>query len=256
MSMHGVDEGWMWAQKPEIPQEAEDLIRSGWADRTAYGIAGQHPEWSLYVDDLAQEARYIMWDAAQKWRPGGEIIPFLKQRGRWRIYNIVKGEKNFVGTIGRKTSGGNRKEDVALAEMRVAIQNFRQVEHREPTPTELGKILGIPRTTAITRKANLHKVPYGAETRVRSLDDLMEIGFEAVASQDYIGEVLTSYHDGEVMEALAALPQVWREYVYLRFWEGLSDERIAALLHVDVRKGWKTKVAPALAETLHRLADA
>ena len=244
-------------QGAEIPAEARDLILSAWADRLAYGVAGQHPEWSLYVDDLAQEARYVMWKSASTWNGFGSVVGRMKQEGRWRVFNLIKGEKTFVG-MARREPRVNHREDQGLADMRLAIQNFKQTHHREPTAAELGKILGIPRTTAITRQRNLHKVSsdQATTTRAYSLEALVEhIGHDLVDADQHVESVLVSYHRGEIMRAINALPERWRTYIYLRFWEGLTDYGIEQQIGVRPSK-FKERALTALAESLAHLVDA
>lgn len=255
--MHGVDEGWQWVGKPTISSEAEDLIRSDWADRTAYGIAGQNPEWHNYVDDLAQEARLTMWQAASKFDTtlGGNIVPFCKQRGRWAILKIITHEGNFTGQE-RVANVTQKRGDEARDRLKQAEQEFFHHHGRPPSASEVAAILGITERTVYKHRRAIRELP-GQSTRLRdrSLETLIdELGAEGLLkSSDRLYDIALAYHYGEIYQALNELPDLWREYIYLRFWEGLGPTEIVSM---GVTVSWRRDVRPVLAEKLHHLATA
>jgi RNA polymerase sigma factor (sigma-70 family) len=76
---------------------------------------------------------------------------------------------------------------------------------------------------------------------------------------DLVESVQLAYHDGDIGRALAELSPADRRYVTLRFWQGMSDVEIAALLGADKRnvgQSWHRRIKPRLREQLAHLADA
>lgn len=236
-------------------EQVDHLIRSPWADRMVRGLVGwQAP----FLDDLAQEARIQMWRDAGLWDPsrGGEIEPFLKQRARWRVVALLKGDKRFVGDDHRQTKATVRG-DAARDRLRSAMATFRDEHHREPRAKEMAEVLGITERTVYKQMKNLHTTKREVEVAVRSLDAMIEeYGTEAVfVALDHYDAVVLAYHYGEIHQAVADLDPVSREYVYLRFWCGTTDKEASETLGIPPF-GWSTKVRPLLAERLSHLVGA
>ncbi len=93
-----------------------------------------------------------------------------------------------------------------------------------------------------------------------SLDALVDAGLDQMLSAaDMLDEVTMAYHYGQIHRAIAALDEPQREYVYLRFWLGLSGTEIEAKTGVKEstqRLRFKRTVAPVLREHLSHLVDA
>lgn len=67
-----------------------------------------------------------------------------------------------------------------------------------------------------------------------------------------------AYHRGEILAALDALTPLQREYVYLRFWKGLSATELNA--HFNTKNAaagyWTERARPLLRGQLRHLTDA
>lgn len=93
------------------------------------------------------------------------------------------------------------------------------------------------------------------QSRTDSLDRLMDVGL-MTAAQSILDGVEMAYHQGEMFQAIAALPANQREYVILRFWGGLFDAEIAAEVgrsKATVQRWW-TEARGALRASLGHLA--
>lgn len=90
-----------------------------------------------------------------------------------------------------------------------------------------------------------------------SLDALVDAGVtEMLAAADVLEHVSLAYHYGQIHQAVAGLEQRYRDYVFLRFWHGMTPAEIEA--HAGVggslqRFWWKNKIAPVLRERLSHL---
>lgn len=78
-----------------------------------------------------------------------------------------------------------------------------------------------------------------------------------LVAADALAAVEWAYHQGEIVQALNALPERDRRYVVARFWEGKTDTEIAAETGVSNKSlgiRWKRTVVPRLVAQLHHLA--
>lgn len=69
-------------------------------------------------------------------------------------------------------------------------------------------------------------------------------------------ELDLAYHHGQIMQAIAELPVVHREYVVLRFWGGFDRTEIGRALHRNpgnLATTWRTQIQPRLAAQLAHL---
>lgn len=233
-------------------EQVDHLIRSPWADRMVKAVVGwQAP----YLDDLAQEARLEMWRTAGRWDGRGVLDGFLKQNARWRVLSLLKGDHRFTGEEPVRAVT-QRRGDEARDRLRSAMSVFRAEHGREPKAEEMAEALGIHPATVRKQIRTLTLTKVDVEVRVSSLDALVEAyGTEGIAmAAEVLDGVVLAYHYGEIHEAIADLHPRWREYVYLRFWEGHGDSEIARLL--GARVGWTDKVRPVLRERLAHLAGA
>ena len=84
-----------------------------------------------------------------------------------------------------------------------------------------------------------------------------ELGYEVFGAVDALDGVELAYHHGEILQALAGLPEEHRRYVELRFWEGRTSKEVAAEMGYQthtVELWWSTKIRPVLRDRLARLA--
>jgi len=95
--------------------------------------------------------------------------------------------------------------------------------------------------------------------RRKDRDSFDDPDFHTVASAaETLDKVIFAYHHGEILQALNSLTERQREYVYLRFWQGLTNPEIAARFEMSrsaVEREWNTKTKPALLEQLEHLHE-
>jgi RNA polymerase sigma factor (sigma-70 family) len=78
-----------------------------------------------------------------------------------------------------------------------------------------------------------------------------------VSSGDWADGIQMAYHHGQIMQALNLLTFTQKLAVYRRFWEGLSNEEIAARQGCSkqtVERQWRTEIRPALLQQLGHLS--
>lgn len=89
-----------------------------------------------------------------------------------------------------------------------------------------------------------------------SLDAMIDAGVTSMlAAADVLESVSLAYHYGQIHQAVAALSEPHREYVYLRFWAGMTPIEIAAHTGTSgsLQRYWWTKIVPVLHENLSQL---
>lgn len=88
-----------------------------------------------------------------------------------------------------------------------------------------------------------------------TLDDPDNPVFLTDAS-DALDKVLLAYHEGEILQAIGALPDLHKRYIVMRFWGGMTNVEIAAQLDMNIRKIdelWRS-ARPKLREALEHLS--
>ncbi len=81
----------------------------------------------------------------------------------------------------------------------------------------------------------------------------LAVGLEA---PELLAAVELAYHYDEILRVLSAMPQRYREYVYLRFWLGMTNAEVAAHRGsvVTAEKSlWQRTIRPRLAAELAHL---
>jgi hypothetical protein len=81
---------------------------------------------------------------------------------------------------------------------------------------------------------------------------------EVLQASSTLDEVLLAYHQGEILEALAAMTFTQRAHVVRRFWGGWSNAEIAAAQGCSkqtVERQWRTEIRPHLLLQLGHLLD-
>src|SRR4051794_33531989 len=77
-----------------IEARCAEIIESRWTDRLVHAMVGSYrPD----LDDLAQEARLAMWQAAPRWDKRGDLEGYLHQQARWRVLSLLRGDHLFTG---------------------------------------------------------------------------------------------------------------------------------------------------------------
>jgi DNA-directed RNA polymerase specialized sigma24 family protein len=236
-------------ESPDLEQQVEEIIASRWTEGMVRGVIGRHDE------DLAQEARIAMWQAAARWDGRGTLIGYLHTAARYRVKSLLAGDHKPVGQEPVRAAT-QRRGDESRARLRAYRATFKAEHGREPSAAEAAKELGIHEATVRKQLRTMHHTPTDVQAKVSSLEALIEAyGTEAVfeAADIYEGIVL-AYHYGEIHEAVADLDPVRREYVYLRFWCGVgskeAEREVGQVVHFE------RTVRPVLAERLAHLATA
>jgi DNA-directed RNA polymerase specialized sigma24 family protein len=99
----------------------------------------------------------------------------------------------------------------------------------------------------------------GRRPGTASVDDETTQVVELPTSSAWLEQVLISYHRGEIMQALAALTLMQKDYVVRRFWGGYTNAEIAAERGIskgEVERQWRVNIRPQLLEHLRHLASA
>jgi len=208
------------------------------------------------ADDLAQEAYVAMWRAVDA--EADNHAAYLVTAAKRRMASIVAG-RTQLGTQGRAPSSFKPRGEETRHRIREFIRGFH-AEHpgKEPSKAAIGRALGLDRST-ISEQMSRMDVRDHDETLpdqpATSLDALLDAyGWDAAVHADgTLDGVLLAYHDGEIAQALAALPKAWRDYVIDRFWHGMSERETQALRGQAVK--WY-RVRPVLAEKLAHLETA
>lgn len=225
-------------------------IDGPWVLRMVRAVAPyRQAEW----DDLAQEARLAMWNVAPRWDGRGELMGYLHQHARWKVLSVISGEHTYTGTE-RKRATTQRRGDETREKLRSAVASLKRELGRDPKPSEVAERMGIHPVTVRKQLKKLHLTKTEVQAQVGSLDAMIdaygaEVVFEAVDKMDGI---VLAYHYGEIHQAVSELEPLWREYVYLRFWQGYGDLEISRTLGSRVH--WNDRVRPYLAQRLAHLA--
>jgi DNA-directed RNA polymerase specialized sigma24 family protein len=236
----------------QVADECEQIIASPWADRMVRAVM----KWdSPDLPDLAQEARLTMWQAASRWDGKGTLVGFLHQAARYRVFSLLAGDHTYTGQEPRRAVT-QRRGDASRDRLRSAVAAFKREHGRDPSAPEMAAVLGIHEATVRKQMRNLHLGKIDQQVQVSSAEALVEAyGTEAILGvEQHLDEVALAYHYGEIHEAVADLEPVWRQYVYLRFWEGYGDQEVARALGTRVH--WPDRVRPMLAERLAHLMSA
>lgn len=92
--------------------------------------------------------------------------------------------------------------------------------------------------------------PMGGDQNFTVGDLLAEVALE---------EIEEAYHQGEIVQAINALPVQHREYVYRRFWLGYTAAEIAdqfGTTRTSIYSRWHQTIRPALVKSLSHLVGA
>lgn len=109
--------------------------------------------------------------------------------------------------------------------------------------------------TGHTRKTGQPVDPLRRADKV-SYDQLAEAGVVLIAA-DVLYGVEVAYHYGQVHEAIRALPAQHRDFVYQKFWLGLTEPELAAAHDrsvATVSRWWVNEIRPVLRTRLLHMA--
>lgn len=230
-----------------LGEQAEEIIRSPWVDRLAAALL----KWDLAErEDLAQEGRIAMWQAASTWDGRGTLEGFLHQKARWRMLSLLNGSHRPVGQEGKKPTTQARGDETRRV-IQETIEDLRVLMGKEPSAEEIAlkaglhpqsvrRILRTPRTAPV-------------DVKVTSLEELIEAyGTEVIFRLiDHYEAAMLAYHYGQIHDAVSGLRDGLRTYVFLRFWCGVAER--TAVREAGVRGSALKDVQEVLREQLAHL---
>jgi DNA-directed RNA polymerase specialized sigma subunit len=234
----------------------------GWITSMVRGIARDAP-WRH--EDLVQEAYIAMWQGLDRWNGEGELEGFIRQRARWRVQSLCYDgahRRELGSEPGNNNGGSQRRGDKTRARINDFILAHAQRTGRPPTMVEAGRALGMSPsavgkqmqklgTVAISERASHLVESY----RTTSLQLLLELGLEPISANEKMDDIEVSYHYGEIHQAVASLPEHWREYVWFRFWGGLTDAQAVRSVKETYRGEWEKHMKPHLRDELKHLSS-
>lgn len=142
---------------------------------------------------------------------------------------------------------GDRMQGLASVVIRRAVSHAALDQRWTGTDYKKG---GQPRDPIRTNPSGL------PEDQVGDSDGPAPIWLVAA---DLLDGVEYAYHEGQIMQALNALPPEHREYVFMRFWMGYNEPEIAAYTgrtKANVNRTWHQVIRPRLQEHLANLVGA
>jgi DNA-directed RNA polymerase specialized sigma subunit len=233
----------------------------GWITTMVHGIAYSTP-WRH--EDLVQEAYIAMWRGLDRWDGEGHLEGFLRQCARWRVKDLCYGEgrrRELGSEPGHHGASSQRRGDETRTRIKTYLISHTQRTGHAPTMAEAGRALGMSPSAVGKQMRKIGTVAISERTshlvesyRTTSLQLLLELGLEPHAAVEYMDDLEIAYHYGEIHEAVAALPDHWREYVWLRFWGGLTDAQTVRSIKETYRGEWERHMRPRLREELKHLS--
>lgn len=150
-------------------------------------------------------------------------------------------------------------DEDAVQEARIAVWQTL-AKHPDATRSYLDqaatwRIKSVLRGESLTGETRPHG---GKDTRPDPLrtDWTTEDAAVEMAGPEHLDQIEVAYHHGEIMQAIAALPELYREYVVLRFWGDMDRHEIGRLLRRNpgnLATTWRTQIQPQLQQSLAHL---
>lgn len=151
--------------------------------------------------------------------------------------------------------------DDLVQEARIAVW-LALAEHPDATRSYLDqaatwRIRGLQRGEGFLgtrgRRSDPLKTPHAGSDGVLAMRD--EVIDES--SLDDLDRALLSYHQDEILAAVADLPEIYRTYVVLRFWGMLDRQTIGRMIHKNpgnLATTWRVMIIPVLKDRLAHLS--
>ena len=229
--------------------EQLDLIlpdRRRWLFRVAYNMTTGEAE----QEELAQEGWIAMWRALDTYdsESGIPMVNWLQTKARFRMIDVRNG-KPLIGEDRERASNVSPRGVEARQKIREALK-----KHPEATGAELSRLTGISQATISVQRKKLNEDIEPPKT-FASLEALLDEGFDLTAADLVIEQVITGYHEGEILLALNSLTPAERKYTVLRFWGGMQTKELTQEFGYDPNSLWKSAKVK-LASVLSHLIDA
>lgn len=216
---------------------------------------GQH-------DDLVQEGRLAVWQAAQSFEPGRGQLP------HWVTFKAENRMKDVVTRntwTGRPLRSDGVRSSVTLKGLadRERISSFvRSCKEREgipPTQARIARELGMS-VGSVNRYLKTLTATTVAQASSTSLEELLDSADGTsllLSTADLTDSISLAYHRGEITRALDSLTLAQKKYVVLRFWCGYQSTDLTQVFGYDPKGLWDNKSSGArvkLREALAHLA--
>jgi DNA-directed RNA polymerase specialized sigma24 family protein len=222
--------------------------RRRWLSTVAFNMTNSRVE----AEDLMQEGMIAMWRAFDSYdlKSGIPLASWLQTKARYRMIDVRNGKSDF-GQTGSQGNGSpiSPRGVEARKKIREAL-----AKHPQATGKELAELTGLSESTVSVQRKKLNEdvePPKGFS----SLEALLDEGFDLTSADLVIEQVITGYHEGEILLALNSLTDAERKYTVLRFWGGMQSKELKAEFGYDPHSLWKTAKAK-LEQALSHLIDA
>jgi DNA-directed RNA polymerase specialized sigma24 family protein len=226
-----------------------------WRD-TLRGMAwSMTPNPYASVDDLIQEGYIAMWRAADA--DAENLAAYLTTAARHRMLSVKDGRPQ-LGSSGPAPSSVKPRGEQTRQRIRDFQRTYRSEHGDDPSQAQIARELGLDPSTVSeqVRRMRTFTVVAVPSDAPLSLDGLLDAGsHEPVDPRvaDLLDSVTLAYHHGEIREAIAALPESYRDYVVDLFWHGLTERESNRKRATGVR--WE-RVRLRLVESLAHLSGA
>lgn len=172
------------------------------------------------------------------------------------VTEVLARVEPFIGIVEAERHNPEVSRDDVMQEARIAV--WRAID-KKPADMRTYLIGTIKRrtTSAVTRQdwtgrpSRQGKQTPDALSAAEPLETAL-----LLAAGDLLEAVEWAYHRGEVLDALSRLPLPQREYVYMRFWLGMTEAEIAAVKDTTKAREnalWNRTIRPTLAQSLAHL---
>lgn len=246
-----------YSMDPTVPSgDVNALIADyeGWLHSRAHAMTDQDAH-----DDLVQEGRIAVWQAAQSFQEGRGALP------HWLTF---KAENRMKTVLDRDTWTGRPERADGIRstvtekgqETRQRILDFIRSYQAEfqapPSQAAIARGLKLSQATVSNHMKNLTALKRDTVS-TQSLDALLDAEHGAeflLTAADLVDSVMIAYHRGEIARALDSLTPAQKKYVLLRFWSGMQTGDLTREFGYDPsglwnnsRSGARVKLREALA---------
>lgn len=175
---------------------------------------------------------------------------------------IIEKQRLIEIQVSERNQDVNLREDL-IQEARITV--WKVLEKRPDAPGAYIHASTAKRIAEVLRGGTMTGQPTNQgkprdPIRRKDRDSFDDPEFLVGASApDVLGAVEMAYHEGQILDAIRALPPRYQEYVILRFWAGWTPGELAPVIGVKATnqaRMWKEAIRPVLAERLAHLVDA
>jgi DNA-directed RNA polymerase specialized sigma subunit len=161
-----------------------------------------------------------------------------------------------------RTTSSQKRGDETRNRIKSFMREYTRKNGKAPTMAETGKALGMAPQSVSKQMKKIGTIEITENMsrmveayRSVSIELLTELGIEPLEFAEKLDEIEVAYHYGEIHKAITELPEAWREYVWLRFWGGLTDAQAVRAVEDAYRGQWLKHIKPELAQQLKHLSS-